>query len=558
MLREARVQSRPPVQTAKRHKEVVLPTPVGGWSSSASIAKENENQAEVMENFIPTSKGIRAKGGSQRQATTGLFAVKDLLVYHGTTSEECFAASDGNVYNNTAPVSPTTVITPAVTGQTSDEYGQVTMAIAGNQFLLAFNGTDPHLVYDGAAWAVNTPAITGVSSADINQAWVHANRIWMVEKDSQTAWYLPVDSIGGLASDFAVPFKRGGKLLAGATWSSDSGAGSDDRCVFWSDKGEVAVYGGDYPGGPVGFTLFGVYEMAEPMGRFAYDKVGGDLLFVTRNGIVPLTEVTQKDPAALTTTAITRNIEPDWKLLTEQFPDRNWRFIKWEQRNLGIIAVPSNSAQVSGSSLWGSTFIWGITPWGSGWTIEAPVGTPLCFVVNLQTGAWAKITGWDCRSMAVFNGEFMFGTSSGAVMFGDKGGNDAGRPYECRLAYWPSRFGYVGEKQFLQLAGVFEHSTSFNPKFSISTNNKLTWAASPSPPPDDNTSSTWDSGTWDNAVFDAKGEKRVRYEKFVSLNRRGRVGAVMLQMTFNNATTPDVHFTDALVTYEEAGVVVGG
>lgn len=558
MLREARAESRPVMQTAKRLKEAVMPAPVGGWSSDFSIARENENFAEVAENMIATSKGWRPKGGSQRQATTGLFAVSDFLIYNGATGSECFAASNGKIYNNTAPSSPTNALTPVVSGQTSDEYGQVTMAIAGNQFLLAFNGTNPHLVYDGTTWAVNTPAITGVSSTNINQAWVHGNRIWMVEKDTQTAWYLPVDSIGGLAQDFAVSFSEGGKLLFGSTMSNDSGAGSDDRNVFVSDKGQVRVFTGDYPGGPIGWQLFGEYKIAEPMGRFAYQKVGGDLLIVTRNGIAPLSEVMQKDPAALTTTAITKNIEPDWKALTELFPDRNWRFLKWDNRNLGIVAIPSNSTQVSGSSTWGQTFIWGEVPWGGGWTIETPIGVPTCFVVNLHSGAWSKITGWDCRSMTVFDGDFLFGTSSGAIMYGDKGGNDAGKPYECRLAYWPSRFGGAAEKQFLQISAAFEHTTSFNPRISISTNNRISWGPSPPPPPEDNTDSAWDAGTWDNAVFDARSEKRVRYIKWQSLNKRGRVGAVTLQMTFNNLTTPDVLFTDAVMTYEDAGLVVGG
>jgi hypothetical protein len=560
MLREARVQSRPAVQTAKRHKEVVLPAPVSGWVSNASIAKENPGAAEVMKNFIPTSKGVRARGGSQRQSTTGLFAVEEILSYAGVNSTEFFAASNGSIYNCTSPASPTTALTAVVAGQTSNEYGQVIMAVAGNQFLLAFNGTNPHLVYDGAVWAANTPAITGVSSANINQAWIHANSVWMVEKDSLNAWRLPVDQIGGIATQFSLSgvFRRGGKLLAGATWSSDSGDGSDDRCVFWSSEGEIAVFGGDYPGGPKGWNLFGRYDMARPMGRFAYSKIGGDLVFLTETGKVALTEVTSKDPAALTTTAITRNIEPDWRALTARYPNKNWRFLKWDRGNLGIVAIPSDTTQVSGSSLWGSTFIWGVTPWGSGWTIETPIGTPSCFVVNLETGKWAEIEGWDCRSMTVFNGEFIFGTSSGAVMFGDKGGNDAGQPYECRLAYWPSRFDYIGEKQFLQIAASFEYSTSFNPRLSISTNNKITWLASPPPPPEDNTSSAWDSGLWDNAVYDLKGEKRVLNTKLVSVNKRGRVGAVTLQMTFNNSTTPDVEFTESMVTYEDAGVVVYG
>ena len=555
MLREARIKSRDPAQTAAKAENAVLPAPVGGWSSDASIALENPSAAEVMENFFPTTKGVRARGGARRFATTGLTAIQDCLVYVGTNSEKLFAAANGKLYDVTSVINPYDVPPAVVTGQTSNEYSYVNFATAGGDFMLCFNGTDLHRVYDGATWTANTPAITGVSSANINQVAVHANRVWMVQKDSKVAWYLPIDSVGGVAISFALTgvFKRGGKLLFISTWSQDAGDGSSDRCVFVSDQGEVAVYGGDYPGGT--WKIFGRYDIARPMGRFAFQRVGGDLLILTLNGIVPMSEVVSKDPAALTTTAITKYIEPDWKELTEQFADRNWRFMKWDQRNLGIISIPSNTTQVTGSSVWGESFVWGLSPWGSGWTIEVPIGVPTCFAVNLKTGRWAKITGWDCRSMAIFKDEFVFGTSSGAMLYGDKGGNDDGNSYECRLAYWPSRFDYVGEKQFLQARSVFEHSTSFNPKISISVNNKITWSSQPGPPSEDNTSSLWDSGLWDVAVFDAKGEKRVRTEKWVSLGRRGHVGALMLQMTFNNSTTPDVEYTDTIITYEKAALV---
>lgn len=539
------------------HDTKMLPAPIGGLSSDASIAKENPGAAEYLENFIPTTKGVRPKGGSIRLATVGSLEVETLMVYAGTTGEQLFAASNGKIYDCTAPASPFLTLTDVFSGQTSNKYSYVNFATAGGDFLLAFNGEDDHIVYDGAAWAVNTPAITGVDSADIVQAHVHGSRIWMVKKNSKKAWYLPVDSIGGAALDFSLEgiFQRGGKLLFIASWSQDSGSGSSDRILFVSDRGEIAGYTGDDPGSATTWAIFGKYDIAKPLGRFAFEKVGGDLLIETVNGIVAMSEVTTKDPAALTATAITKYIEPEWKRLTLQFPDREWTFVKWDQRNLGIVAIPGVMTEVSGASIWGSTFVWGTVPWGTGWTMEIPASTPQAFVVNLQTGRWSRITGWDCRCTAIFNGEFVFGTSGGTVVFGDKGGSDEGNPYECKLAYWPSRFGHVGDKEFLQASAVFEHSTSFNPKVTISTNNKLTWASPPSPPPEDNLGSAWDSGTWDNARFDGSATKRVRTEKWVSLGRRGRVGAVMLQMTFNNATTPDVEFTDVTVTFEKGAVV---
>lgn len=538
----------------KKHMEKLLPAPVGGWSSNSSIAKENPGAAEVLENFIPTTRGVRARGGSVVYASVGIAPVLTLMTYEGGASDEMFAVSGGGIYDVTAIADPLLIPTAVSSGLTNNELSYVNYSIAGTNYLVAFNGADLHRVYDGATWATNTPAITGVSSASINQAWIHGNRMWMVEAGTKTAWYLSVDSIGGAANSFS-PFQKGGNLLFGATWSQDSGSGSADRCVFVSTNGEVAVYYGENPGAAATWQLFGRYDVAPPLGRYAFQKVGGDLLIMTVSGIVSMSEVVSKDPAALTATAITKFIEPDWKKATDTYADKNWRFLKWDAANIGVVAVPSTIEQQTAPAAWGSTFIWGVTEWGEDVTIDVLLKTPRCFVVNLQTGRWSLVTGWDCRSMTVFNGKFYFGTSVGRVVQGDEGGNDMGASYICKLAYWPSRFDHLGEKQFLQAAAVFEHSTTFIPKVSMSTNNVISWPSAPVFPPEDNASGTWDSGVWDGAVFDAVGEKRVSYERWVSINKRGRVGALMLQLSFNNTTTPVVEFTDAIVTYEKAAVV---
>ena len=560
MLLEARVASRQGPSTIKKHMESVQPAPVGGWVSNASIAKENPLAAEVMENFFPTERGVRARGGSLLFASVGLAPIESLMVYKSGLTEKLFASMAGGIYDVSNPASPTATITPAVTGLTSNEYSYINYATGGGEFLFAVNGTDLHRVYNGTAWAANVPAITGVSTANISQVWVHAERIWLVEKGKKVAWYLPVDTLGGAALDFSLQgvFREGGALLFGATWSQDSGDGSDDRCVFVSDQGEVAVYGGDYPGGTT-WNKFGRYDIAKPLGKNAFHKVGGDLLIMTVSGIVALSEVISKDPAALNVTAITKYIEPDWKRYALAHSDKPWTFVKWDEKNIGFVSVPSDTTTVTGpSSLWNTTFTWGSSVWGlSGATITTPVGTPQILAVNLQTGRWSKITGWDARSMAVFKGEFVFGTNSGSVHYGDTSGSDNGISYECRMAYWPSRFDYAGEKQFLQVASVFEHSTPFLARVSITTNNRLTWSVAPPAPAEADGGALWDVSVWDGqgVVWDAEGEKRVTYKKWASLTGRGRVGALMVQMLFNNQTTPDVEYTDSLVTYETVGIV---
>lgn len=561
MIRAGRIDSRNVVASNSVVKDKQFPAPIKGWASNASIALDNPGFAEVMENFIPTQTGIRVRGGQRLAATVSSLAVTRLINYNGTTTKKLFAASNNSIFDITSVASTSTPPTAAVTGLTSTEISYITLSNAGGDFLLAFNGADLHRTYDGATWAANTPAITftgqpALTSSSITTASVHNNRIWMVQKNSKTAWYLPLDSIAGAASDFAVEFRRGGKLLFIATWSSDSGSGSSDRIAFFSDEGEVSVFSGLYPG-DASWQKFGLYDLPTPLGKYAFDKVGGDLLVATVNGIVPMSEVIAKDPAALSLSAITRNIEPDWKNEVSFNGTRPWSFQKWTEKNIGFVSIPSPTQLRTTSAVWG-TAVWGQDYWGTSPTVEEPIGQTKCYVVNLLTGSWAKITGWDVRCMTVFDGKFYFGSSNGKVYIGDESGNDAGKSYECRLAYWPSNFGHVGHKVYSQCEGVFVNSTPISPKFSISVNNELNWPVAPGSPGESATAVKWDTGAkWDSGVkWDAKGTKIVTTRKWNSLGRAGRVGAPMLQMTFNTSTTPDIEFTDLTATFTTGAVVV--
>jgi hypothetical protein len=557
MIREARAQSRNPVAQKKIHREVTLPAPISGWASNSSIALDNPGHAEVLENFIPTQTGIRPRGGSALFATVSTKAITRFLTYLGTTSKKLFVASNNAIFDITSPVSSTTIPAEVVSGLTSTEISYVNFSNAGGDFLLAFNGADLHRVYNGATWVTNTPAITGVSSAIISQAAIHNSRVWMVEKNSKRAWYLGVNDIGGVALDFSLEgeFRKGGKLLFIASWSYDSGSGSSDRIVFVSDEGEAAVFGGLFPGDAT-WQRFGRYELPRPLGKYAFDKVGADLIIETVSGIVPMSEIISKDPAALSVTAITKAIETDWRYEVGVNGSRPWSFQKWEEQKIGFVAIPNATEIKTGTSVWG-TFVWGVDPWGAGWTVENPVGDLKCFVVNLLTGKWAKITGWDMRCMAVFDGKFYFGASNGQILEGDVGGNDDGASYECRLAYWPSKFGSIGYKTFLQCNGTFVHSTPINPKLSISVNNKLDWPVAPPAAAPSSSTVLWNNGVlWNSgALWSGKKTKAVTTKRWTSLGRSGRVGALKLQMTFNTMIKPDIEYTESVMTYEDGGIV---
>ena len=73
--------------------------------------------------------------------------------------------------------------------------------------------------------------------------------MWVIENDTLSAWYLPVDSVGGAATEYDLSgiFRLGGYLLAGGTWTMDAGEGVDDYWIAVTSEGEVVVYQGTDP-----------------------------------------------------------------------------------------------------------------------------------------------------------------------------------------------------------------------------------------------------------------------------------------------------------------------
>jgi hypothetical protein len=248
-------------------------------------------------------------------------------------------------------------------------------------------------------------AITGVSSDDLSFVWAHKRRLWFVEKNTLSAWYLPVNSIAGAATEFPLDgiFRLGGALLFGGTWSQDSGDGLDDYAVFVTTEGEIAVYQGTDPSTAADWSLVGVYVIGKPLNKNAWFRGGGDFVILTEDGIVPVSEALMKDRAALQAEAITAPIEDLWQ------------------------AAIANRA---------SAFNFSVSLWSTQTTLF--IGTPdlgggtRVLVANTRTGAWASVTGWDIQCSVIFNDGLYFGTESGFVVRGDVQGADMGLPYSAR------------------------------------------------------------------------------------------------------------------------------
>ena len=511
----------PPPQPAQVH---VFPAPTRGWVLNENLAMPNPGAASILENWVCTEKSIRARGGCQKYATLGA-GVTAAFTYRSGATAKFFAATASAIYDITSVADPEVVPTAAVSGQTGGAYASEQFTTAGGDYLYTVNGADEAQLFDGASWqavnAASSPiAVTGVATEALSHVWSYASRLFFVEKDTLSAWYLPIDSLGGAAAEFGLGgiFRKGGALLFGATWSQDSGAGLDDKCVFVSDQGEVAIYEGTNPGSASDWRLAGVYDITPPLGAEAVARAGGDLLIATKSGLVGLSQALQRDVSVLGVSAISAPISPHW---TEQAnaSGSNWSLLKWPEKNILLVSQPHTTG---------------------------------CLVANLQTGTWSRFTAWDAQCMARHNARGFFGAADGCVYEMEIGGSDDGAAYTCTyIGQHEALTG--GEKTVLQMRPIFQSSTVINPQTSVIVNYGTGRSAPPAEATETGTAgwdvAKWDAGLWDDPVSTTIGGK------WASIGRSGWVVAPELQLTFDNVATPNVELVSIDATYETGAVV---
>jgi hypothetical protein len=497
-------------QGAANTRLLSFPAPTKGWWSAQGLATAQPGTAPVLENWFPTQTGVEMRSGCLLSATIGTDEVETLMAYIGT-SRKLFAADTAGIYNITSVADPDVAPAADVTGQTSGDYGWENFSTAGGYYMYAVNGANKPRLYDGTTWtavdALSTPAITGVTTTTLSHVWSYRSRLFFIGS-GMNAWALPVDSIGGAATQIALGgvFQKGGSLLLGATWSQDSGDGLDDKCVFITTEGEFAVYEGSDPSDPSDWNLVGRYDIAPPLGKMAVMRAGGDLLVATERGLIPISAAVNKDAAALDLAAISAPIAPDWTREASQRRSMPWQIAKWPLKSKAIISNPVTSDDAT-------------TP-------------PQCFVVNLETGAWCKYTGWNTRSLVLHNDFVYFGTNTGQIMQAEVTGADDGELIYHSCVYSFDHLGRPGfNKNVIEMRGIFTTYNSFTPQLSVSIDYQLSLPAPPSAATDLSASSEWDAGLWDVALWDAGAQSYTAQTYWVGVALSGIAHAPQLQVT---------------------------
>lgn len=500
-----------------------FPAPLRGWVLNESLSMPQPGGARVLDDWIVGLNSIRPRKGYTKHGTAG-GAVVSLLRYQSGATERLFAATATAIYNLTTPANPDVAPAADISSLTSGAWSEQMFSTTGGDFLLIANGSDAVRHFNGSTWTA--PAITGVSPAALSHVWSYGSRVWFVQGGTKSAWYLPADSIAGAATEFPLDgvFKKGGALYFGASWSVDAGDDLNDRIVFVSTEGEIAVYSGDPA---ASFTLDGLYDMARPISKETM-KAGGDLLIMTEVGLVPLSEALRRDAGALALGAVSLPIEPYWRsqatLLTGE-----WGIQKWTKEGILVISQP-NDSKFGGTAL---------------------VGT-------LQRNAWTRWRGMDTQALGFFNDAVHFGAADGGVYRLQNGGSDAGMPY---VSVYIGQFEDLGlpgvEKSIKMVRPTFSSATTpINPLVSALTDYDETPSAAPNATPFTATDG-WDISTWDVSTWDAAGSAAFSPEDSLwrAVGKTGYAIAPEVQMTFGGLAAPNVELIDIHATFTVGALV---
>lgn len=510
-----------------RSRPVPVIAPIRGLYLDQSPARPADGTAEVLENWIPTDRGARVRGGLQASATTGGDAVTSLFAYNHPSNSALFAATATDVYDMSA-LDPDTPPAADLSSRGAGYYSTAQIGTVGGQYLVICNGADAVQHYDGSSWAA--PSITGVTSSTLSAVWLYRNRLFFVEKDTLNAWYLPVDSIAGAAQSVSLAgvFQKGGSLLFGATWSLDSGDGLDDKNVFVSTSGEVAIYEGADPSDPADWRLAGRYDIAKPLGINATMQAGGDLLIATVEGIVPLSQVIQKDPAAIALSAVSRPIESLWTFEAQRATSPV-ELLKWSDRGIGVVTLPESSRML---------------------------------IVNLQSGGWGVATGWVGTCAATFLSKAYIGRSDGSIVAIDETGLDVDEPFTARYCGGFGDFGSPDYKVAQMMRGVFYSSGQIEVKASVAVNFMPDDFPSAPPSASEVVSEdylVWDVGNWDEKLWWSSGveESTTGYTTlWLPVSGAGHVVAPQWQITSGTSTKLNVELVRTDFLFESGEMVV--
>lgn len=500
------------------------PAPIGGWNERDALSAMPPTDAVKLENWwvLPTYCEIR--GGSATHGTTLTGNIETVAVYNKLNgNSQMFAFSDNGSWDVSSAGAG--IATGATV--TNGQWQYVNFGDGTNNYLILCNGVDDPLYWDGTTWvSVNSgssPALSGVTSANLIYPMVYKGRLFFIQKDTMSFWYLAAGAAGGSLTEFdlSAEASMGGNLVAMTNWTFDGGDGQDDYAVFATSEGQIIIYAGNNPSSANSWAKKGTFTLGKPLGRRCLTKYGGDVMYVSEVGALPLSvylQSTTVDKKIPLTDKISKAFTSAARTYGMNF---GWEGNYYPAQNALIFNIPTAENSISEQ-----------------------------YVMNTITKAWCKFTGWNANTFAIFNGELYFGTA-GAVYKAWTGAADVGNVNI--VADGKTAFSYFGshsqEKRFtlyrpiLAVNGTLNFLTGLDVDFNDTPiSGTATYSVT--------SGARWDVSLWDASYWAANLQIQKAWTS--PQQNMGYSAAGKLKITTNALT---VQWMAGDYVYEHAGVI---
>ena len=366
-----------------------------------------------------------------------------------------------------------------------------------------------------------TTALTGIATTSLDQVVAHKSRLWFVEKNSLSAWYLGTLAISGAATEFPIAAlcKRGGYLVACSGWSVDTGDGADDFFVFLTSEGECLVYAGTDPSSASTWALKGIYQTDRPIGRRCLLKFGADLLILTESGVVSVSALLG---ATSRWAQISELVRPDFLAQSLSYGSSfGWQMIHYRRRGWLIVNAPS----AAGAYM----------QFGYNSQIKPPDGW---FTMSNQNGScWGEL-----------DGDLYFG-GAGTVYKADTGVSDDGDEIIGDVLWAWSSFGTGAQKRFTLARPHMRCDVAPSPQLDMRVDYDDAQPTSSPTITSLATGADWDTADWDVAEW---GGSLSVYSQWAGVTGLGYVGGPRLKI---KTSTAEFAVIRAEVVFETGGIL---
>lgn len=474
-----------------------VPAPVKGIDARVSATAGDPLQCIYTFNLQPYEEGMKVRNGYREWQTNIVslsgVGVHTIIPYDATgpaTSDRLFAVTNEGIWDVTTAGGIPALKVGFVDTSANAGHGVYTQYVTDAEENIIFyaDSLNGLFQYDpvGDTWAP-AAGITGPVVENINFVVIHKQRLWLIEENSTKAWYLPVGSVAGVATEFffGSKFRHGGVLQGLFNFSVDGGSGVDDYLVAVSSAGDVLPYQGSDPAAPTTWELRGTYFIgAVPRGGNFATRHGGELYFISVFGLLSLNDmlqgVDQSTQASMRSTSIS---------------------IAALIRDRVIATLDSFGWQIR------------VIPSEGGLLISSPQinsGPYLQYYFNFATTGWAFWRGMNMLSFDSWKGSVAWGDGNNRVLYMDVTVDDQLlNPDPGDINGQPIDFSVLTSFQHYESPGLHkrvkiirpdfladnEPTFSVTAKYDYDVNEFVPTVLTPSPVED----AGWDVGIWDIA-----------------------------------------------------------